>query len=199
MLFTCQRSGKCCTHPHIVVTLTHMDLWVLFEQVQNIEDLLKLIQFIVLDLEEEQKELVLHKIQTTQGQGMFILRKHADNRCIFYDESKSACNIHEFRPQACRNFPFAFTAKNNHIQVSLVKDAHSFCMGIGKGKDYKKKELENIGKHTLDVITEYNETVAEINKESVSNKALTPQDALVTLLLVAEKYKENKRRELQIL
>ena len=199
MLFTCQRSGKCCTHPHIVVTLTHIDLWALFEQVQNIENLQKLIQFIVLDTEDEQKELVLHKIKTTHGLGMFILRKHTDNKCIFFDESKSACDIHEFRPQACRNFPFAFTEKDNHIQVSLVKDAHSFCIGIGKGKDYVKEELEIIGKHTLDVIKEYNETVAEINKEPLKNKALTPQDALLTLLLVAEKYKENKRQELQIL
>ena len=130
---------------------------------------------------------------------MFILRKHADSKCIFYDESKSTCDIHEFRPQACRNFPFAFSEKDNHIQVSLVKNAHSFCMGIGKGKDYKKEELKHIGKNTLAVIKEYNETVAEINKELVKNKALTPQDALLTLLLVAEKNKEKNKLELQIL
>ena len=199
MLFTCQRSGKCCTHPQIVVTLTHKDLWELFQESQGIEELKQLIQFMVIKKNEDAERLVLRNIKTIDGHGSFILRKTPSNKCIFYNEQELSCNIHTIRPQACRNFPFAFNKDKNQLSISLVKNASSFCMGIGKGKEYTKEELQNIGNYTLRTIEEFNSIVDEINTESDNNKPLTPHDALMTLLLVAEKNKATIEEELQIL
>lgn len=199
MLFTCQRTGKCCTHPQIVVTLTHKDLWILFQESQGIDDLKSLIQFMVMEQEDVLEKLVLSNIKTLNGNGIFILRKNTEHKCIFYDEEAKICNIHSIRPQACRNFPFAFNEIKDQITVTLVKNATSFCMGIGKGKDYTKKELLSIGKHTLETIKEYNRIVDEINKESYNNKSLSTDDALMTLLLVAQKNETILKNELQVL
>lgn len=199
MQFTCQRSGKCCTHSQIVVTLTHKDLWILFQETQGIEELKQIIQFMVLEKTEEADKIVLHHIKTVDGNGVFILRKNTNHQCIFYNEQELSCNIHGIRPQACRNFPFAFTKINNQLQVSLVKNASSFCMGIGKGKEYGMDELTKIGNYTLQTLKEFNMIVDEINRESDNNKPLTPYDALMTLLLVANKNKMNLEKELQIL
>lgn len=199
MQFSCQRSGGCCTHPQIVVTLTHTDLWILFQESQGVEDLKQLIQFMVSEQYDEPRKLVLNTIKTQNGNGTFILRKNAAHKCIFYNEKAKSCNIHAIRPQACRNFPFAFIEENGQITVTLVKDANSFCIGIGKGKEYKKEELLLVGKHTLETIKEYNRIVDEINKEAKNNVSLSPDDALMTLLLVAEKNKITLDKELQIL
>lgn len=199
MQFTCQRSGKCCTHPQIVITLTHEDIWILFQHAQDLAELTRFIQFIVLEKQEDLKKLVLQSVRTTEGNGIFILRKDANNKCIFYNVSTSSCQIHNIRPQACRNFPFAFREDGTKVRVSLVKNASSFCEGIGKGKNYDEKTLEKIGRHTLDQIKRYNEIVAEINKEAHKEKPLTPHDALATLLLVAQKEQAEIQEELQIL
>ena len=199
MQFTCQRTGKCCTHPNIVVTLTHDDLWVLFQQVQNIEDLKKLVQFILLKPEKQQEKLVLTSIRTTIGEGVFILRKNTDQKCIFYTDETSSCEIHAARPQACRNFPFSFSEKKNELAITLVKGANNFCMGIGKGRDYGKEELAIIGNHTLEIFKEYNNIVTEINKEASQEQPLTPQDALMTLVLVAQQKRSKKEQKYEIL
>ena len=97
MQFSCQRSGKCCTHPNIVITLTHEDIWELFQQSGDIEVVKQLIQFLVIDADQQLERLVLHPLQTTDGTGVFILRKNTAKKCIFYNEKESSCEIHGFR------------------------------------------------------------------------------------------------------
>ena len=199
MQFTCQRTGKCCTHSQIVITLTHKDLWVLFQHAQDMEELKQFIQFILIEKKEQSEKLVLNSIETTEGKGIFILRKNVENKCIFYKSSASSCQIHDIRPQACRNFPFAFAEIEDKITVSLVKGASSFCIGIGKGKEYEKNSFDKVGMHTIEIIKRYNAIAEEINKEAQQKKPLTPQMALGMLLLVAEKEQINLEEEFQIL
>ena len=176
-----------------------MDVWTLFQNTQGIEELKQYIQFIVLEKEKHPAKLVLNSIETTEGKGIFILRKNVDHKCIFYNGSTSSCQIHNLRPQACRNFPFAFAEREGEMTITLVKDASSFCLGIGKGKDYSKEEIQKVGRHTIDTIKKYNNVVAELNKEALQNKPLTPHDALATLLLVAQKEQAELHKEFEIL
>lgn len=199
MQFTCQRTGTCCTHPNIVITLTHEDLWTLYQESQDLEELLQIIQFLIPDTEANAQKLVLKTLETTSGKGLFVLRKNTRHQCIFYNVQERACQIHSLRPQACRNFPFAFNKEKDILKISLVKDAPSFCLGIGKGKEYTREELEKTGSYTLNRLDEYNKIVDEINKEAKNKKSLTPQEALTALIMVAEKNKEKISKEHQIL
>lgn len=199
MQFSCQRTGICCTHPNIVITLTHEDLWTLYEETRDIDELQQIIQFLIPNPDNSAEKLVLQTIQTTNGKGLFILRKNKQHQCIFYNVKEKSCQIHTLRPQACRNFPFAFTKINDQIHISLVKGANTFCEGIGKGKDYSQKELKKIGVNSLEVLKQYNNIINEINREALEEQPLTPQEALITILVVAEKNKEKFTEKLEIL
>jgi Fe-S-cluster containining protein len=195
VLFNCKRSGKCCTHPNIVVTLTHEDIWVLYQRAQDIEELKKVLQFLITESNHSEEQMVLSGIKTTSGIGNFILRKNNDKKCVFYENETSSCQIHTFRPAACRNFPFSFAQDNEKTLVSWVKGAQSFCPGIGSGIEYKMEELENIGRNSIAVIKEYNNIAKEISKED----EITPHEALLTLLMVADKHKDKIQSDFQIL
>ena len=209
MLFTCNRSGLCCTHPNIAVTLTHEDLWSLYQKYSNIEELQLKIQFLIskklsesnsihsFTLNDEQ--LVLKLVETNIGFGHFILRKEETNKCTFFNSKTKTCEIHDSRPQACKNFPFSFSQYKEKIIVSWVKNAKKFCSGIGGGKDYSMEQLEEVGIKTMAIISEYNSIVDEINKESKYKESLSPKETLFTLLLVAEKNKEKFNSKYQIL
>lgn len=137
----------------------------------------------------ENSKNVIKDLETTSGSGHFILRRIGLSNCIFYDSTTHLCSIHENRPQACRNFPFSFNfiGKNKPLVVTWVNLAENFCPGIGSGTEYKHHDLELIGKKTNSLIEEYNNIISEINLESEKGNPLTPQEALMTIFLVAQK------------
>ena len=92
---------------------------------------------------------------------------------------------------ACRNYPFAFVQDNKSILVTWARDAEKTCAGIGKGTFMKKKELERRAEKTLDLITEHNNVVDEINQEALSGHPLSIREALLVLIAYGEKKPES--------
>jgi len=193
--FKCKNSGKCCTHPNIVITLTHEDIYRLMLHLKDFSILLTKVQFMIdpVDMANLESQTVLKKVKTSLGDGIFILRRTDQNICNFFDSTTNLCSINEFRPQSCRNFPFSFSVieENKPIIATWIKGAKNFCPGIGSGNEYKNNILKIIGKRTVKSIEVYNELIEEINKEAENNNPLTPQETLMTVYMVADRYKEN--------
>lgn len=205
MQFTCQRSGKCCSHPNIVITLTHIDIWHLVQHFGKFEDVFSVIQFVqftelnqtsdipleisnTTEFGTHNNKLVLDPMQTTEGSGIFILRKQSEKSslCLFYNDTTHACQIYSARPQTCKNFPFGLSTFDNRSIITWVKDASSFCPGIGQGKVWSPKMLKELGKSTQKTIERYSEIVTEINRESKHKNPLTPIAAVYVLYSTAE-------------
>lgn len=200
MQFQCQRSGKCCSHPNIVITITHKDIWQLVNHFDDYDSVLSVIKFVKvpehtaspdlelpLSNETFNDSLVLKPIMTTEGSGIFILRKQLDrpNQCVFYDPSSHSCTMYASRPLACQNFPFGISTFENRPIVTWVKDAGNFCPGIGKGKVWSDKTLQKIGKNTFETLERYSAIVKEINYEAELGKPLTPENAVFVLYSAA--------------
>jgi len=65
--------------------------------------------------------------------------KDFDENCRFLDGK--ICGIYEARPTQCRTWPFwpeTLSAK------SWAKEVASYCPGVGKGRVWKKTEIEKI-------------------------------------------------------
>lgn len=200
MKFSCKNSGKCCSHPNIVVTLTHEDIFNLMQACVNFNELIKRVQFMVdpkamnepssNSQDDRGVKTVIQNVKTTSGPGVFILRRVGLNTCTFYNTESHLCSIHDIKPRACKNFPFAFHKEqnSNSISVSWVHTAEGFCPGIGSGEDTKGDHFEKSGRETLNVIDTYNQILENINKEAEEKGALSAQETLMTIYLVTEKY-----------
>ena len=200
--FSCQNSGKCCTHPKMVVTLTHEDIYRLMAHYKDFSVLLTKIQFLVdpdtinetiVEMKQQKgNKKVLNQLKTAEGDGVFILRRIDNNICTFFNTQTRLCTIHDHRPQACRNFPFSFTNSldTGTITISWVKDAQNFCPGIGSGNLFTKDDLEIIGNSTLHSISVYNQIVDGLNKDFNPKKPMTAQESLIAIYLIAEKFKD---------
>ncbi|MHA2363321.1 MAG: YkgJ family cysteine cluster protein [Candidatus Hodarchaeales archaeon] len=210
MHFQCQRSGRCCQHPKIVITLTQKDIWFLISYF-DLETLLLLVQFVKfpekdndLNIEKVSKndslegQLVLNLVQTTEGKGLFLLRKKSKEPdcCIFYDNKTHSCQIYTIRPQACRNFPFGLSIFQTRPVITWVKDSASFCPGIGKGPIWSEETLKKIGTRTRQVIDEYSNIIKEINLEAGRGKPLTPQEVLFLFYTIVQKEEMNREEDL---
>lgn len=189
MKFQCQRTGQCCTHPQIVITLTHEDLWRLASHLGGLEPLFEMVQFMRVDtdLPEGNERLVLRPVKTVDGAGVFVLRKDDDSHCVFYDRNDQTCLIHPAKPQACQNFPFAVSRLEGRPVVTWASEATSFCPGIGAGKNWDEDVLRELGRTTVSAVERYEAVVDEVNHEWESGRPLTAQEALLTLYMVAEK------------
>lgn len=208
MKFSCKNSGKCCSHPNIVVTVTHEDVLRLMKTVKDFPSLISRIQFMI-DPDSHQKnklsngkekKTVFDNLITSSGEGFFILRRIGLNNCSFYDVGGRICTIHQYRPQACRNFPFSFSKlkDSNQIIATWVNTAKGFCPGIENGIDYDLEYLRLVGEKTTSVIESYNKIIEELNKETQNNKPITPQEALMTIFLYTEKNNSIKEEIFEI-
>ena len=119
--FECQGSGKCCVsrgqYGYVYVTL------------------------------EDRKKLgALLKIPTAsftrkyceKQDGIWKL-KDFDENCRFLDGKR--CNVYEARPTQCRTWPFwpeTLSAKG------WAKEVAAYCPGVGKGRVWKKEEIQKI-------------------------------------------------------
>ena len=187
--FQCQQSGHCCCDPGILVTLTFFDVYRLYQLLENdFEYMIKKLTFFKVDNsfdESMRKKLVLEAIQTKEGNIVPGLRKIAGKNCTFYKQPN--CIIYSSRPRACRNYPFAFSRKKEHIEVLLAKDANKNCIGIGKGPSLPISGLYKQGRETLGEIDLHNEFIKELNIEASKGNPLSAREAIWMFIVYGEK------------
>ncbi len=126
--FECQGSGKCCT--------SHGEYG-----------------FVFLTLQDRRRIAQLLKISTRtfttqycqKNKGFFHLREDLGSPdCLFLKNKK--CSIYHARPTQCRTWPFWPEVLN---AKTWKKEVVSFCPGIGKGKLFKKDEINTIANEQL--------------------------------------------------
>ncbi len=122
--FECTNCGLCCKANRI--PLREEDIERLQEQGYELDQLF------------EEISPVLISSQNIDGNFIkaYILRKKPfSNECIFLDEN-NMCKVHEFKPLACRIYPFAIR-KETDSTVLVIIHPHSVCPAIevDVGKD----------------------------------------------------------------
>jgi Fe-S-cluster containining protein len=72
-----------------------------------------------------------------------MVLKESKGRCAFL--RGTACSVYEYRPLACRLFPFTIRDHDTIVTHSLA----SFCPGLGEGMPIDRKEIEVIANTIL--------------------------------------------------
>ena len=156
MSFKCQRCGRCCSDPTIIVTLTHRDL-LRFEYLLPDIDLFKVLAFYQTQNDEIslEEKLMSPAIITNRGKIFLGLQKKAD-KCIFFENME--CQVYECRPLICHCFPYTFKLRNDEIYWGYTKRAEEYCPAIKNNPNFDEAELESLA--------------IEMNKESEEFKQL---------------------------
>ncbi len=105
--------------------------------------------------------------------------------CVFY--TSPDCSIYQYRPTACRTYPFAFVQKQGKIIQSWVKNSLKSCPGIGKGTPLPSRYIQQLGQTFFDEIKIHNELVENINIEAIEGRPLNAREALWVLVIYGEK------------
>jgi Fe-S-cluster containining protein len=132
------------------------------------------------------ERLVLEAIETKEGNIVPGLRKIGGKNCIFYKQPN--CTVYSSRPKACRNYPFAFARKKEHIEVLLAKDAKRDCIGIGKGPLLPISGLYKQGQNTLREIDLHNDFIEELNIEAGKGNPLSARETIWMFIVYGEKF-----------
>ncbi|MHA1993331.1 MAG: YkgJ family cysteine cluster protein [Candidatus Hodarchaeales archaeon] len=192
--FKCQQSGHCCCDPKIIVTTTFLDMYNLYQALENDFDyLLKKISFYRIESDVNlvsRKKLVLSSIQTSEGEIIPSLRKVKASNCVFY--TKPNCSIYQYRPQACKNYPITYLDSKSKNQIIWAKNSQKTCPGIGKGKPLSLNRLIQEKKTTLEVIKTHNDLIHELNTEAAKGEPLTAREVLWMFIVYAEKFSSPK-------
>lgn len=119
--FECQGSGKCCT--------SHGEYGFVF---LTLKDRKRFADYLKITTREFTKKYC------DKYHGAFHLKEDPKNPdCLFLKNKR--CSVYEARPAQCRTWPFwpeVMPAK------SWRQDVASFCPGIGKGRIWNRKEIE---------------------------------------------------------
>ncbi len=119
--FECQGTGKCCTsrgeYGFVYLTLQDRKRFALFFK-------LSLSDFT--------------KAYCEKKDGHYHLKNLSDD-CLFLKDAK--CTTYEARPEQCRTWPFWPEVLNTKTWNAEVV---GYCAGVGKGKLYSAKEIEDI-------------------------------------------------------
>ncbi|MHA2336052.1 MAG: YkgJ family cysteine cluster protein [Candidatus Hodarchaeales archaeon] len=197
MKFTCQRSGNCCSHPKMFITLTYHDLIPLLGATKSTKSLIDSVSFLRLEKtitggEKEQllEQLVIRPMKTEEGEVIPVLKKKKENsECIFYNNSNHSCKIYDNRPLACQLFPIGLTEINKRKAVSWNTLAKDICPGINKGENISESSLKLLSKKAEEYIKDTNEKIDIINQETNNKgKKITSKEGLLTLLLLSDQF-----------
>jgi hypothetical protein len=203
MKFACQRSGNCCSHSKIMITLTHEDLLMLLQAVQSPEKLESVISFLKFEENLDQdiknavkEQLIINGIKTTEGELIPILKKKKENsECIFYDRNTHNCQIYPYRPLACRMFPLGFTNIAGRKAITWNSMGLNICPGINKGQEIEKEEMKNLIIVAERAISTTNKIIESINAEALEKQnLLSSKEAVLMLLYVAIQTREKSSR-----
>jgi len=120
--FTCAGCGQCCTgKPGFV--------WVGNDEINLIATYLKM------------EPAEFRAKYTTNTHGGYSLIEKSNYDCILLVKRK--CSVYEVRPRQCRTWPFW---RQNLYSPQVWEGEARGCQGMGKGKLYKLKEIEEIVK-----------------------------------------------------
>lgn len=120
--FSCTRCSHCCRHEPGYVFLSRKDL----------RDLVAITGVAEPDF------LGLYCVRVQIGElPRLSLREKPNFDCIFWEEG--GCSVYEGRPLQCRSYPF--WASNVDSEESWKRTARD-CPGIGKGRLYSRREIE---------------------------------------------------------
>lgn len=119
--FECQGSGRCCTSrgEHGFVYLTREDR-----------------RRLATHLGVTTQELRRQHCAVTAGE---LHLKDPDKDCQFLTGTR--CGVYEARPTQCRTWPFWPETMNAR---AWRKDVASFCPGVGKGRLWQRREIEEL-------------------------------------------------------
>ena len=141
--FKCHSTTACCRLHTIPLTE---------EDVLRIEQHgYELFQF----LEETSPIIVKSKIRKGNYTKAYILKKKPfTNECVFLEDNK--CKIHDFKPIACRLYPFSIRKSEvNENIVKVIVHPESVCTSVKKctpleySKQYDEKEDEVMGSQQI--------------------------------------------------
>ncbi len=128
--FGCKSSGDCCRKNEIPVTE---------KEVERIMDKgWELDQF----LESLMPVVLPGKTEGTRIKAYILKKKPFTRDCVFLDE-ENRCKIHEFKPFACRMYPFSYNvAGKNKIEVRV--HAQNVCANVKLGgTDNRSRNILN--------------------------------------------------------
>ena len=190
--FECQQSGHCCCDPNIIVTLTFLDVYNLFLELdRDFESVIKNLTFYRFTKKtnhRQMEKLVLPTISTSDGEVIPGLKKINGMNCTFY--TKPNCSIYSKRPLACKNYPFTFLDIPSDQGFYWAKGAEKSCPGIGKGNLVDKKYIEISRKITNDTISIHQDLIQELNTEAIKGKPLTVREIIWIFIAYGEKMKD---------
>jgi Fe-S-cluster containining protein len=87
---------------------------------------------------------------TVDEDGEIALAMRDDGDCRFLDDGR--CSVYRDRPLQCRTYPFLPRDGFTPIESPYTwRYEQQFCPGIGKGRLYRKKEIEAIVRGRVDV------------------------------------------------
>jgi len=120
--FYCTKCGTCCTKYWI--PLSHLDLFRLkFYGSIDIYSAIVLRNIFVCGSSKHYPAIVF------DGHMYYLSLKSLHGRCIFLSDN-GECLVHDFKPLACRFYPFKYTVMNNDISIEVEKTAVGKCPGL---------------------------------------------------------------------
>ncbi len=122
LTFECTACGNCCTKSDGFVVLDEPEA----SKIAN-----------VLNISES--EFLETYVDVLPDAQTLNLKSLSNGDCIFLKDEK--CQVYEARPMQCRTFPFW---PENLKSLYRWKHVAKECPGIGKGKLFSAKEIENI-------------------------------------------------------
>ncbi len=127
--FFCTQCGICCEGKNGIV-------------VDDSKDLPRLLDYFNVSLEE------LDQKYSIENNGKRVLRSGDDNKCLFYDKTKS-CTIHPARPDICRAWPYFRGNMVDSISFEMAKDDCGGIMKSSKHENFKKEGFNYLESNNL--------------------------------------------------
>lgn len=113
-VFDCQKCGTCCLGEGGIVL--------------GPKDLARLAAHFSMEPERFLSEY------TTLHNGKHKIRTGPDGNCLFFRAGKG-CNVHEFKPDVCRAWPFF---RGNMVDADSLAMAKEFCSGIRRDATHEE-------------------------------------------------------------
>lgn len=139
MKFECEKTGKCCSNhgDHQFVFLTPKDIERLESHLKRpAREFVKLSEFESTRFEPNKKGKYSHLL-------------NPDEKCRFIKDG--LCSVYEARPTQCRTWPFF----PEHLSKENWRKLSAYCGGIGRGKDLKQEDVEDLVNQQIEADGEY--------------------------------------------
>ena len=175
--FQCTLCGNCCSHPEIIITLTHRDIVRLYKWFNDINFIASNVVAIIGPYLEN---LVMPQLRISGHNSIIALLK-MEGRCIFLSESNQ-CSIYEYRPLVCRAFPFTFKKEKTYLTWGFSKKAN-ICEGIGIGPELSDDDLIQLGKPIVEELEEFKNFARDWNLSVFSKLQNDSIRALISKIL----------------